>query len=170
MKGVHIALEALEIIKNDAVQGDLTLNILGEGPEKSNLVDDVKHKGLIGTVKFKGTFSYPEEFFNEIAKDSIMLLTNLSDEQPRLIFDAISQGLLPICPNTNPYRALNLAPQTLYDVGKPDSLAKSIIKLSDPVEFEIAMEHSRKMANQFTIEAMHRNRAKWISSLLDNHV
>jgi glycosyltransferase involved in cell wall biosynthesis len=119
MKGVHLAVEALRILRPRMGEHAPILSILGEGRERENLDRLVRDHGLADRVRFADTFSYPDPFLAQIGRHDLRLLTNLNDEQPRVIFDAISQGLAPICPDSRPYRELGIDAVCSIVVGTP---------------------------------------------------
>lgn len=165
MKGVHLAIEALSILKNewDFCPG---LSIYGAGSEKGDLEKLVKENALQNQVVFMGTVAYGEIFFTEIRQYDLMLLTNLSDEQPRLIFDAISQGLLPVCPNTAVYKAAGLDDKLLYKQNSAVDLAAIVRSFTSKALFSEMVELSGLLLKISTIEKMHLNRVNWVKELL----
>ena len=165
MKGVHLAIEALLHIKKLAKTLP-SLNILGKGPALEDLSAMVQGNKLQNTVSFDGIRTYPSEFFAELRNFEIVLLTNLNEEQPRLIFDAISQGLIPICPDSAAYQHLKLPAEILYAKGDAQSLALTWLAFCDSVAVAKMMQQLRPMAFQYTINAMHQKRSQWIADLL----
>ena len=165
MKGVHLAIEALEHIKNLG-KSLPSLSILGKGPAFDDLNAMVQANKLQNTVSFDGVRAYPDEFFAELRNFELVLLTNLNEEQPRLIFDAISQGLIPICPDSAAYQHLKLPAEILYKKGDAQSLALVWLAFCDAAAVAKMLRQLRPMAFQYTINAMHQKRAVWISDLL----
>ena len=165
MKGVHLAIEALEHIKNLG-KSLPSLSILGKGPAFDDLNAMVQANKLQNTVSFDGVRTYPDEFFAELRNFELVLLTNLNEEQPRLIFDAISQGLLPICPDSAAYQHLKLPAEILYKKGDAQSLASTWLAFCDAAAVAKMLSQLRPMAFQYTINAMHKKRAEWIAKLL----
>jgi len=165
MKGVHLAIEALVHIKKSA-KALPTLNILGKGPALDDLNTMVQANKLESIVSFDGVRAYPDEFFAELRNFELILLTNLNEEQPRLIFDAISQGLIPICPDSAAYQHLKLPAEILYRKGDAHSLALTWLAFCDCVAVAKMMQQLRPMAFQHTINAMHQKRSQWIADLL----
>ena len=165
MKGVHLAIEALEHIKKLANTLP-TLSILGKGPALADLNAMVQANKLQNTVSFDGVRAYPDEFFAELRNFELVLLTNLNEEQPRLIFDAISQGLIPICPDSAAYQHLKLPAEILYKKGDAHSLALTWLAFCNCVAVAEMMQQLRPMAFQYTINAMHQKRSQWIADLL----
>ena len=164
MKGVHLAIEALLHIKKLAKTLP-SLNILGRGPALEDLSAMVQGNKLQNIVSFDGVRAYPDEFFAELRNFELVLLTNLNEEQPRLIFDAISQGLIPICPDSAAYQHLKLPTEILYAKGDAQSLALTWLAFCDSVAVAKMMQQLRPMAFQYTINAMHQKRSQWIADL-----
>ena len=165
MKGVHIAIHALAGLR-DQFKLMPMLSIYGEGPELTNLKNLVATLDLSQQVEFLGCVAYGADFFDAIKKYDLILLTNLSDEQPRLIFDALAQGLIPICPNTITYKNVGLDDKVLYTQGDSDDLARVINAYTDTSLFTSMMTLSRQLLRQGTIDSMHVNRSEWIKGLL----
>jgi glycosyltransferase involved in cell wall biosynthesis len=165
MKGVHLAIEVLAELRN---KYGLTamLSIYGEGPELDNLKQQVDELQLLEQVKFLGVVAYGSDFFNEIRKYELMLLTNLSDEQPRLIFDAISQGVIPVCPNTMPYKNAGLNENILYQKGDAVDIARLIHMFTNKNYLVENIKSLLTLLDNSTIDAMHIKRVQWVKGLL----
>jgi glycosyltransferase involved in cell wall biosynthesis len=164
MKGVHLALEALVCIKNLSHVYP-TLSILGKGPLLNDLQTLAQKNNLQNLVSYDGVRAYPDEFFAELRNFELVLLTNLNDEQPRLIFDAISQGLIPICPDSAAYQHLQLPAEILYKKGDAKSLALKWIELCNVNTIAKLMRQLRPLAYEYTMNTMHQKRAEWIAKL-----
>ena len=168
MKGVHVALDALKIIKDRAGIGVPKLLILGAGCEEEALRGQALDNGLGNDVVFGGVKSYPDEFFNTIREYDLMLLTNLNDEQPRLVFDSISQGVIPICPNSDQFKALNLDGFVYYKKGSAAALAEKVHQFMIFQNIPELCENLHKVAAKNTIDTMHQFRSDWIKDTIIN--
>jgi glycosyltransferase involved in cell wall biosynthesis len=162
MKGVEVGVYAVGELASVCLR--LRFDIVGEGPEREELEAIAERAGIRLFTRFIGQLDYPDEFLSYLRSVDFVLLTNLNDEQPRLIFDAISQGCLPICPNSAPYLALGLDRRLLYDRGRPEMAAAALLRLirmreEERREIEVSL---RTLAREFTLEAMHRRRADWM--------
>jgi glycosyltransferase involved in cell wall biosynthesis len=164
MKGIHIAVDALSRLVSANPGRELRLEIAGVGGEEPSLRTRVASLGREDRVAFKGSLAYPDAFFNWLLSIDIVLLTNLNDEQPRLVFDALSQGCLPVCPDSPPYRALGIPAALLYRQGSADSLAECVSRLIDSPEPEGLRNELRALAQRRTLESMHSLRAEWIET------
>jgi len=165
MKGVHIAIESIFILK-EKFNVIATLAIYGVGAELDNLKKQVANLKLEEQVKFCGYVEYGDVFYNEIRQYELMLLTNLSDEQPRLIFDAISQGVVPLCPKTEQYKSTGLGEDVLFAKGSHEDLARVIYSFTDKKQLLDSMRVLRRLLNESTIDNMHLKRSSWIEGLL----
>jgi glycosyltransferase involved in cell wall biosynthesis len=164
MKGIHLAIDALPALAARLPTVPLALDIAGVGPEEEALRAQAAALGpqTDAPVHFIGGLSYPDAFFAFLREVDVVLLTNLNDEQPRLIFDAISQGCLPVCPDTLPYRSLGLPPELLYQRGDVDSLAQCLAALLTSTDRPALRARLIEIANGATIETMHRVRRDWV--------
>ena len=164
MKGMHIGVAAVELARTKC--RSLRLLIIGEGPEKQNLRQQVAGSDLASITTFKSPVSYPQPFLAVLAETDVVLMTNLNDEQPRLIFDAISQGCLPICPDTKAYRSFGLDDHLFYRQGDAVDLSRVIKSLCDIELREKLCGFLPSIAARYTIDEMHRNRSLWIAKTL----
>jgi hypothetical protein len=167
MKGMHIGISAIDtLVKTHRT--DLRLTIIGEGPAKLDLERQVGTANLSATTSFLGQVAYPHPFLDLLGSMDILLLTNLNDEQPRVLFDAIARGCLPICPKTPTYRHFGLDARLFYERGNANDLCRTIWVLSD-VKTRIAIQRDLiAIASLFTIDAMYEKRDLWIKSLLSS--
>ena len=159
MKGIHLALEALAAQRDAAPR---RLLIAGQGPEEAALRTQVESLGLRDTVEFVGTFAYPGPFLEFLRSQDIVVLTNLNDEQPRLVFDALSQGCLIVCPDSLPYRALGIPERLLYRRGDAGALADVLTHAAASLRDTALRDELDGMARDATIESMHERRRDWV--------
>ena len=162
MKGIHVAIDGARLL---GPGGTWSLVIYGEGPERQALEQQARNLALAHAITFGGTLAYPTPFLEQLSTHGMVLLTNLSDEQPRLVFDAISAGVLPICPDTDVYRELGIPQGLLYEQGNGASLGTTITEIWgwDAARMAETLGHLDKLAREFTLESMHARRAEWIN-------
>jgi glycosyltransferase involved in cell wall biosynthesis len=166
MKGIHLAVGALARLRRSADPVDARLGIAGVGPERERLQILAEQHALSDRIRFVGSLAYPEPFFALLRDSDIVLFTNLNDEQPRLIFDAISQGCLIVCPATLPYRALGIPEELLYERGDEGALARRIRDVCGMLDDDSLRQRLNFLAQGATIEGMHARRSEWIRSSL----
>jgi glycosyltransferase involved in cell wall biosynthesis len=165
MKGMHIGVSAVKtLIEKDPV--NLELTIIGEGPQKSDLQKRVAEANLFKVTSFLEPVGYPRPFLDVLGTMDILLVTNLNDEQPRVIFDAISQGCIPICPDTAPYREFDFDERLFYERGNADDLCRAIQGLCDPGTRQVLRKKLAIIARRFTIDSMYETRTAWIEAML----
>jgi glycosyltransferase involved in cell wall biosynthesis len=163
MKGIHLALEAMSTLAAHGRTPRSRLLIAGQGPEEAALRRQVETLGLQASVEFVGTFAYPGPFLEFLRSQDVVVLTNLNDEQPRLVFDAISQGCLIVCPDSAPYRALGLPAELMYARGNAGALAEAIQRLTSRLGDGTLRARLDAMTRDATIETMHERRRDWVS-------
>lgn len=164
MKGFHIGLDAIAALKGRV---PCNVTIIGDGIERDALSHQAQRL-KIQNFSLIQSVAYPEPFYALLDKQDIILMTNLNDEQPRLILDAISRGAIPICPRSAAYANIGLNPQLMYSRGNADDLAVCIRRLQDhDVRKQIRSDLSR-LARKFTIEEMHKRRLEWMERTIEN--
>lgn len=164
MKGIHIAIEALKILSS-RYKLHVTLSIYGEGAERQNLELIAAELGVDKFVSFKGVVAYGGPFSEVISSHDFILLTNLSDEQPRLVFDAINGGAVPVCPKKSQYRDLGLPEEVLFSSGEAESLAGTIANLRKVESKHEVFNSLYSALENHTIDKMHEKRADWLCRL-----
>lgn len=168
MKGAHIAVAA--VVKALIEVPSIKLSIIGTGPEKPRLVELTNELNIAAITRFEDQLSYPDDFLTRLSKAQFVLLANLNQEQPRLIFDAISQGAIPICPSGQAYLAIGLHPDTYYRQGDANSLSDALCRLAkmSPDQLQLVRKANSAILAENTIDAMHRKRLDWFSELCDS--
>jgi glycosyltransferase involved in cell wall biosynthesis len=162
MKGIGLALDALPRLIERSPGEAIRLVIAGQGPEEGALRKKCTELGLDAAVSFAGTFGYPGPFFEMLRQQDIVVLTNLNDEQPRLVFDAISQGCLIVCPDSTPYRGLGIPAELQYRRADSADLATAIERACSRLDDLDLREKLRSLVLDATIESMHRKRHDWV--------
>ena len=90
-KGVIVLLEALRQL--NAGHAPITLSILGEGELKSECVTLGSELTGVTSVRVLGTVPYGAPLFALIREYDALVVPTISDEQPRIVFDAYSQAV-----------------------------------------------------------------------------
>jgi glycosyltransferase involved in cell wall biosynthesis len=89
-KGVMVLLEAMKQLDQQGVP--VCLDVLGEGELRDVCVATGRVLANSAALRFLGTVSY-EELFPLMSSYHAVVVPILSDEQPRIVFDAYSQAI-----------------------------------------------------------------------------
>lgn len=98
-KGVLLLMQSMADCLHKGVK--LELDIYGEGPLKNECVAiarDVDPNGW--TIRFCDSLPYDQHFFRALRTYDALVVPSFSDEQPRIVYDAYSQGLPVIASRT----------------------------------------------------------------------
>jgi len=97
-KGVGVLFDAIESLKTINIPVNITL--MGSG----SMVQACQDFALMDFGKIKVIYMEPvrygKDFFDIISEYDVVLVPNLKEEQPRIIFDAFSQGVCVIASDT----------------------------------------------------------------------
>lgn len=95
-KGVLILLEAMTLLDKENIP--VKLDILGQGELFSECKKASERMKNSAEIRMRGTVSYGSEFFQLLQEYHALVVPSISDEQPRIIYDAYSQAV-PILAN-----------------------------------------------------------------------
>jgi len=165
-KGVVVVLDAIEQLEVEGV--DVTLTIMGDGDLNAHCRRfAAEHRGAV-EVTFINAVDYGKDFFTIIAQHDWVLVPTLKQEQPRIIFDAFSQGVPVIGSDTcgvlditSKYNALT------FETGNPSSLAERIRDAARHPELALKMGLAGlDYATGKTHSQMHQVREAFLKSSL----
>ncbi|OAF19341.1 hypothetical protein AXW67_36775 [Bradyrhizobium neotropicale] len=93
-KGVHIAIRAFAEVVRQIPNARFT--IVGSGPERSRLEDDIRHNKLLGSVEFIPQL--PQNALFELYRNhDLFLFPSLHDSGGFVVLEAMSHGLPVVC-------------------------------------------------------------------------
>ncbi len=125
-KGVFVLFEAVNILhKNGTV---VHIDIMGSGDLEDQCKEfAMKNHGTV-TVSFIAPVPYGVPFFKNLSNYDALLLPSLSEEQPRIIYDAYGQGLCIIASNTSGLTEVCVDGENaiIFERGEPQALADAI--------------------------------------------
>jgi glycosyltransferase involved in cell wall biosynthesis len=156
-KGVNVILDALPHLTGANVE----LTCMGEGP----LADELRKRG----VRVLDPVPYGEQFFEIVRSSHAVLVPTLSDEQPRILYDAASQAVSCIASDTLGNRAmLHERNSVLVPPGDARALAAA---LSGCTVDELRIRGLRALvdAAAHTHEAMHERRRAILVDAIAKH-
>lgn len=166
-KGVLVVLDAIEQLKLHDV--NINITIMGSGDLKENCLrfTNGQHGGV--SVRFQENINYGEDFFRIIAEHDWVLVPTLKQEQPRIIFDAFSQGTPVIASDTHGILDItNKDTAFTFETGKSSSLAETILHVARHPDLALTMGLAGlQYAAGKTHLQMHQDRATFLKSSLN---
>ncbi len=97
-KGLQILLDALEILDRRVTA--LEVEVYGEGPLRGACEAAAGRLGRGVSLKLCGKLAYGPGFFEMLRGHDVLVAPTISDEQPRIVYDAFSQALPVIASDT----------------------------------------------------------------------
>ncbi|MNZ70193.1 D-inositol-3-phosphate glycosyltransferase [compost metagenome] len=165
-KGVLVVLAAIEQLKPHDV--NINITIMGSGDLEENCRRFASERHGEVTVKYQDNVNYGEEFFKVVSHHDWVLVPTLKQEQPRIIFDAFSQGTPVIASDT--YGILDITDKDtalIFETGNPSSLAEAILHAARHPELALKMGLAGlEYAAGKTHLQMHQDREQFLKSSL----
>lgn len=167
-KGVAVLLSALEDLARRGTRAHVQIYgngaMLGASQELANR--------LHGNVSMElcGTLPYGPEFFAKLGEQDLLIVPSLSDEQPRIVFDAFSQAVPVIASDTAGLRQCVTDGQNgwLVSPGDPSALAVAVVRAAgDRQALRLLGIKALDTARALTHDAMHLQRAELLKSALE---
>ena len=153
-KGVGVLLRAMSI---------------GSGDLRDSC-EEMARRQSTARIRLIEPVAYGPEFFRLVRAYHVLIVTNLLDEQARVLFDAMSQAVSIIATDTpgNRPHVIEGATGWLVALGDADALARALARATREVE---ALERMGLAAHEAvqgkTHEAMHANRREILHDVFD---
>jgi glycosyltransferase involved in cell wall biosynthesis len=163
---VGILLEALRILDGRGIR--VRVDIIGEGGLRQSCEDSAAAFSSV-QLSVLDPVPYGAPFFNLLRGYHALLIPSLSDEQPRVVFDANAQAVPVIGSDTPGLRPHVEDGRTgwLIDSGRPEILAAMVESaISDPQKLRSMGMASLAATRGYTHVAMHCTR----SHILKKHL
>ncbi len=164
-----VLLEAMKILaqKNIAVNLDLLGD--GTGLSECKILSNQLQKSV--KIQILGTVAYGKEFFRLLQECHAIVVPSLSDEQPRIVYDAYSQAVPVLASNTDGLRDCIQNHKTGVIVNSNDPVA-----LADLIEWsgqnlpqlQSMGQASLQQAHSMTHQEMHRSRWQLLLKMLQS--
>jgi glycosyltransferase involved in cell wall biosynthesis len=164
-KGVEVLLAALHTLERDGVE--VVVDIIGEGERRNACLQAAASLRSV-RLSVLEPVPYGRPFFDLVRRYHALLVPSLSDEQPRIVFDANSQAVSVIATDTDGLRPHVDHGRTgwLVPAGDVPALAEAIARASRAATELRAMGFAALRASRgVTHQAMHQRR----SHLLRQH-
>lgn len=166
-KGIRVLLQAMGELGRRGVA--IELDVLGSGPLGSECERAARELTGSAKVRMLGSVPYGPEFFNLLGEYQALVAPLLSDEQPRIVYDAFARAL-PVIGTT---AAGMLDCVTDKQTGKlctPGDVAALADLLQWASEHPDALSqlgyNGVRVARGLTHQEMHRKRSVWLNELL----
>lgn len=101
-KGVLVLMDAIRALNQR--ETELEVDFMGDGTLAQNCRAFAENEEGTVKVRFVEPVPYGPEFFSRVSEYDGLLVPSLSDEQPRILFDAFSQGVPVIASDTKGVR------------------------------------------------------------------
>jgi len=164
-KGPDIAIKTAAILDKKGVP--ITLDMYGAGPMHDELIDLINVHNLSDVVRLRGTVRY-DDFHRLLMGYDILLLPNLSGEQPRVLFDAMTSGVLVVGSDISPLSGVVSSGYNgiLCDPGDPESFASAIERLYlNKKQLKALLYNGLLGSKHNTLESMHQQRKSVIQAV-----
>lgn len=127
VKGLDGLLSALALARREVP--DLTLILVGDGPEAGVLAGRTADLGLAEVVEFTGWLEDPTPVLDAC---DLLVLPSLHEEQPVALLEAMARGMPAVVTDVGENRALVEAPATglVVPPGDADALAAALVEAS----------------------------------------
>lgn len=157
-KGIDVLLAALEEL--DDLDAGLRVDVIGEGPRLDACRAAGERGGKTKTAVLEPV-PYGAEFFELLQRYHAVVVPSLSDEQPRLVFDAFARAVPVLASRTD-----GLAPHViegktgrLFEPGDSESLARVLAEVArNPEPLRELGLAGLEAAGGLTHRGMHRTR------------
>jgi glycosyltransferase involved in cell wall biosynthesis len=166
-KGLPVLLDAMRQL---SARGErITLDVLGEGPLKQDAEELSKHLAEGPTrIGILGTVAYGTPLLALLRTYDAVIVPSISDEQPRIVFDAYSQAVPILASDTPGLRSCVREGETglLTKPNDARALAETLhqVSLERTRLFHMGLQ-SLQDARQMTHQDMHRKRAELLSAM-----
>lgn len=168
-KGTGTVAELFAALADD----DIDITFMGTGPELATLRVAASRHANAGRYREASPIAYGPLFLENLEKFDVVMVPSLSDEQPRIVYDAYARGLVVVGSRTPGLMACIEDGVTglLVPPGDTDSLATTLRTLARDRErlHELALGGLRKAAS-CTHHAFHEARARDIAAVVRPHV
>jgi len=167
LKGVYILFDAIEILAHKT-NHKFHITMMGEGTLKQECIDFCEKSYGDVTVEYKIPVSYGKPFFDFLRNFDILLVTNLTEEQPRIIFDAFSQGLAIVASATSGVKDVTTdKTAVLFERANANDLVEKLISLVDNQKgYEKIVRNAHSDIKNLTHQKMHQNREQFLTDVL----
>lgn len=163
-KGIPLALQAMELA--EAKGHPVALDIIGEGPLAPE-IEALAARLRVARLRLLAPVSYGAPFFDLLRGYSAVLVPSVSDEQPRILYDAFAQAVPVIASDTPGHREAVIPEVTGLRFSPNDPAAMlAVLSGTHPDTLRTMGLTARDRVQAHTHRAMHLARAKALAETL----
>ena len=170
-KGVRVMLEAMQRLRDEGAT-HVELSVIGGGEMEALCRQEASRSDDRVRVRLLPPLPYGEPFFALLRSHDAVLVPNLADEQPRIVYDAYSQAL-PVLASATPGLATCVddgSTGRLFAPADAAALADAVRRTAADIEALHAQGlRALRRARAMTHQEMHRRRHALIAHTLANH-
>jgi len=167
-KGIYILTGALRATSRLV---NVSIDIFGDGPDLVALRETIASDACLDRARLCGMVDYGPELFERLRDYDYLIVPSLGDEQPRIVYDAYSQGIPVLSSDTTGLRQCVREGETGLFFGKGDTAG--LTALFSRIDSESGRNARPAMARRcaavartMTHAAMHEKRASVIANWL----
>jgi glycosyltransferase involved in cell wall biosynthesis len=164
-KGVDLLIQAMS--STDAADLDVSVDVIGDGPLRAQVVDAVARLGP-DRLRLLDPVPYGAPFMELLRGYHAVLVPSITDEQPRILFDAASQAVPVLASDTEGHYALIKEGVNgwRFEVANAAALLAALRQAGDqPLALRRIGLKARVWAEGWTHDAMHLARARRLAAL-----
>lgn len=150
LKGIHLALQALALVRRH--RADATLTVIGGGEDEQWLKDLAARLGISSAVRWLGKLPQ-HQLWEHYARHTAFVFPSMRDSGGTVVLEAISQALPVICLDTGGPGAI-LPPSCGFKIPVNDRTQSQVVAdLADAMQLYLVNPELRQQAAQCALEA-----------------
>jgi len=165
-KNVHVLLKALRLLRDDGF--NLTCIIIGDGPEKENLMRITRDLDLEDQVRFMGRVPSDDDVYGYMKSSDIFVFPSSREGAGLVTLEANAAGL-PVITADHPLNAsrdfINGKNGVLFDINSNDLKEKILLMMK---EHENLKDECRKFAESYSWDNIANLTENFYSKLKEN--
>ncbi|MCG8585432.1 MAG: glycosyltransferase [Pirellulales bacterium] len=169
-KGIDASIRLVTTARDRGAEVDFDL--IGDGPERSELESLVEKLGAARYVRFLGSIPYGTDLLNRLGSYDAILFTPSAEDTPRMIFDGYAAGLPLIATDIAYVRERAEQDRTVLLLPRDDEDATIEILLGlcrEPTRLRELAKRSRTAAEYHAADRWYRRRAEWTIEAVGRH-
>lgn len=148
---------------NKETESNWNLTILGEGPLRPNLQNQIDALRLSDRAQLVGQVDRGEDFWNYFEKADIFVMSSKSEGTPKVVLEAMARSVPVVAPNVGgiPYLVADKERGLLYEEGNLEDFFKAVLAIKNEKEsreemiknaFEFSKNNTVEKSTEFMVE------------------